>query len=171
MQHRLGERAGRARNPVFRLLSPDDVLPPYDARIAELHRLWQTIRPAPGLLPGRQHFDPLAVPKLLRWMYLVEIEPAPMRFRYRLLGTEHVFALGRDVTGEWLDEAHPAFASSPAYPQFLATAAGQLAYYCGPPTYYFERDHLLIERLLLPLARDGRKVDMVLGVTVFVGRP
>jgi hypothetical protein len=170
MQRQFGERILRAREPLFQLWSPDAALPLCDARVAELHQLWQNIRPGPGLLPGRQHFDPLSVPKLLRWMYLVEIEPELLRFRYRLLGTEHVFALGRDVTGEWLDEAHPAFAASPAYPQFLATASGQLAFYRGPPTYYFERDHLEIERLLLPLARDGRKIDMVLGITVFSGR-
>jgi hypothetical protein len=170
MQHRVGERAGRGRDPIFQLLSPEDPLPPCDARLVELHRLWQDIRPGQGVLPGRQHFDPLSVPKLLRWIYLVEIERERPRFRYRLLGTEHVFALGRDVTGEWLDEAHPAFASSPAYPQFLATADGQIAYYRGPPTYYFERDHLAIERMLMPLARDGKTVDMVLGVTVFSGR-
>ena len=170
MQGRNGERTALARDPVFHLLSPEAALPPCDLRVGELHRLWSGIRPGPDLLPGRQHFDPLSVPKLLRWMYLIEIERQPMRFRYRLLGTEHVFALGRDVTGEWLDVAHEAFAGSPAYPQFLATAAGQIAYYRGPPTYYFEREHLVIERLLLPLARDGATVDMVLGVTVFCGR-
>ena len=169
MEPAAGGRLVRAREPVFCLLPADASLPPCDARLAELHRLWQAIRPAPGLLPGRQHFDPVATPQLLRWMFLVQVEREGLRFRYRLVGTEHVFALGRDVTGEWLDVAHHAFATSSAHPQFIAVVAGQTAYYQGPPTYFVDKEHIRIERLLLPLARAGRTLDMVLGLTVFSG--
>ena len=159
----------RGQYPVFRLLSPDAALPPCDERIAELLRVWRAIRPSADLLPGRQHFDPLAVPKLLRWILLVEVARAPLRFRYRLVGSEHVTAMGRNATGEWLDAAHPAFAVSTAYPQYRAAADGQVAYYRGPPTYVMEKDYIEIERLLTPLARDGKNVDMLLTMTVFAG--
>lgn len=143
-------------------------LPPCDGRIAELFDYWLSIAPAPGLLPGRQHFDPVQLPRLLRWIWLVEFEHQPLRFRYRLVGTEHVAALGRDATGQWLDDAHPHFTISSAYQQFVAAAErSEPGYYHGEPVYYLRRDWMTIERLILPLARNGRDTDLLLGLTVF----
>jgi len=140
-----------------------------DSRVVELHRYWRAIRPAQERLPGRQHFDPVAVPQLLRWLWLVDVTRDPLRFRYRLVGSEHVAALGRDATGEWLDEAHPAFPSSSAHPAFLAAAEGaEIAHYRGPPVYFVRKDFLSIERLILPLARDGVLPNILLGITVFI---
>ena len=51
-------------------------------RIAELIRHWRSLAPGPGLLPGRRHFDPMKVPKLLPNIWLLEIVPGPPR-RYR----------------------------------------------------------------------------------------
>lgn len=99
---------------------------------------------------------------------MVEFERQPLRFRYRLVGTEHVAALGRDATGEWLDHAHPHFTVSSAYQQFVAAAErAEPGYYRGEPVYYLRRDWMTIERLILPLARNGRDADLLLGLTVF----
>ena len=146
---------------------PPFALPPCDERIAELYRYWLAIAPGPGVLPGRQHFDPTAVPRLLRWMWLVEFEREPLRFRYRLVGTEHVTALGRDATGEWLEQAHPHFTLSSAYQQFVAAAEFAMpGYYWGRPVYYLRRDWMTIERLILPMARNGWETDLLIGLTV-----
>ena len=147
----------------------DAELPPgSDPRVAQLHRYWLGIRPAPDRLAGRQHFDPVAVPQLLRWLWLVDIERDPLRFRYRLVGSEHVAAFGRDATGEWLDETHPSFLDSSAYPAFVAAASGaEISHYRGRPVYFVRKDFLSIERLILPLARNGRQPDILLGITVF----
>jgi len=139
-----------------------------DPRVAQLHRYWLAIRPASDRLPGRQHFDPVAIPRLLRWLWLVDIVRDPLRFRYRLVGTEHVMAFGRDTTGEWLDEAHPTFVTSSAYPGFVAAAGGAAtSHYRGRPVYFVRKDFLSIERLILPLARNGWLPDIILGITVF----
>jgi hypothetical protein len=157
--------------PVTLVLSPGCVLPACDPRVAELHAYWRRLFVASDLLPARRHFDPTAVPRLLRWIWLVEVERHPLRFRYRLVGTEHVTTLGRDATGAYLDEVHPRFARSSAHALFAAAAErGEVGFYQGPPVYFIERDHWAIERLILPLAHDGRGVDMLLGITVFVRR-
>ena len=142
-----------------------------DPRVVELHRYWLGIRLPPDRLPGRQHFDPVAIPRLLRWLWLVDVVRDPLRFRYRLVGSEHVAAFGRDLTGEWLEEAHPAFLDSSAHPAFSAAAGGAaISHYRGPPVYFVRKDFLSIERLILPLARDGRLPDILLGITVFTRR-
>ncbi|HUN49684.1 MAG TPA: PAS domain-containing protein [Candidatus Sulfotelmatobacter sp.] len=142
-------------------------LPACDHRLVRLHRYWQSIRPAPEALPGRQHFDPAAVRDLLALIWLIDVHRAPLRFKYRLVGTVHVDAEGRNPTGLWLDEAHQRFAASSAYPQFVAAATeGRIAFYRGPPAYVIKKDYIAIERLILPLAADGREVDVLLGITV-----
>ena len=151
------------------LVFPVDAdLPPCDSRVAELHSYWRGISPAPGVLPGRQHFDPLAVPRLLPWLFLIDVARDPLRFKYRLIGTVHVDATGGwNATGLWLDQVHPRFVGSTAFPQFCAVAeGGSFAYYSGLPTYVIKKDYVSIERLLMPLARNGRDVDMLLGITV-----
>ena len=163
-------------DPVSAIIAPAEALPDCDDKLATLHRTWCAIRPAPGLLPGRQHFDPIAVARLLPWLWLVDVHRAPqgpqLRFRYRLVGSIHVEAGGFDPTGRWLDEAHPRFASSNAMPHFIAAAAGEgFCFYRGRPVYAINKDYIAIERLVLPLARDGTSVDILLGITVLNPRP
>jgi hypothetical protein len=149
------------------MLSADADLPPCDSRLRALHRYWRAIRPADGILPARKHFDPIEVPKLLPWLWLVDVVHAPLRFKYRLIGTVHVDTEGRNRTGEWLDEAHPQFRQSAAHGQFTAAVERrEVAFYRGPPTYVVQKDYLSIERLVMPLAANGRDVDMLLAITV-----
>jgi hypothetical protein len=104
-----------------------------------LHRCWLSIHPEPDLLPGRRHFDPVMVPRLLPRLWLLDVRRAPLRFRYRLVGTVHIETGGEDPTGQWLDETHPAFAASPAFPQYRAVAQDRMiAFYRGMPTYVIQ---------------------------------
>lgn len=75
-------------------------------RAQRLYGYWRSIAPQ-GALPGRQHFDPMDVPDLLSCLWLLDVQRDPFRLRYRLAGTAIVEAIGREVTGQWLDEAHP----------------------------------------------------------------
>jgi len=160
-------------DPVSAIIAPAQALPDCDDKLARLHRTWCAIRPAPDRLPGRQHFDPIAVAPLLPWLWLVDVHRAPvLRFKYRLVGSIHVDAGGFDPTGRWLDEAHSRFTSSNAMPHFLAAAAGEgFCFYRGPPVYAINKDYIAIERLVLPLAGDGTTVDILLGITVLNPRP
>jgi hypothetical protein len=154
---------------VARPMPPEAALPPCDERIVDLYRYWLSIHPARGVLPGRQHLDPVAVPKLLPWLWLIEFERNPLRFRYRLMGTEQVVAIGRDGTGKWLDEVHPGFAASSAYPQFVAAVErGESGFHKGAAINARERSWMSVERLVLPMAKNGRDVDLLLGMSVFM---
>jgi hypothetical protein len=139
-----------------------------DARIATLFHYWQMKRPAPDALPGRQHIWLRDITGLLRSIWLCDVERMPLRFRYRLIGSTISYEMSRDFTGAWLDEAHEGFMLSPAYADFLqAVETRRGAYYKGAPLFHLQKDYLWMERLLLPLARDGREVDMILGITVY----
>jgi hypothetical protein len=143
---------------------PDDC----DARIRSLYDYWRSIHPAAGL-PGRQHVEPLDLTRLWRWLWLVDVQPAPLRFRYRLVGTSHRTVLGVDSTGRWIDDVLPGFVEMCAHADMVAVAGGAIRYCRRAPEFPTARKLSRIERLLLPLARDGRTVDMLLCLSLFIG--
>lgn len=150
-------------------LQLDAELPPCDEQIALIHRYWQDIRPSGWAMPGRPHLDPAAIPRLLPALRLYDVHRDPWRFRYRLVGTELVRMLGRDLTGTWYHDnvAHAERTQSHADLVFVGEGRGK-AYRRGFPLELAPaKDHMTSERILLPLARDGRTVDMVLGFTVY----
>lgn len=132
-------------------------------RTTRLYHYWRSIRPRPGLLPGRQHFDPIEVPELLPGMWLLDVARNPFRLRYRLCGTGVVGAIGREVTGMWLDEAHPrALAATDCAARCRRLVEdGTPSWRKAPPRLWTQGDVGMVETLLLPLARDGRTIDML----------
>jgi hypothetical protein len=152
---------------------------PADAHplIRQGHDYWRQVHPAgDGLLPGRQHVEPTAIPKLLSHIWMVDVQrPGPdgdeLRFRYRLLGTavRRVTATGETVVGRWLDDVDAAFASSGRAAAFSEPVrTRQPAYRRGQPMFPAGLDHLTVERLFLPLATDGRTVDMLFCISLFL---
>jgi hypothetical protein len=162
----IGGSTSMAEPYICRLIA-GSALPPCDARLGALYRYWLSIRPGPGVLPGRKHFDPTAIPALLRWIWLADIQPNPLRFKYRLVGTEHVEAMGSDPTGSWYDEVHPRFERSSAHALLADTAQrAEITFYRGVPVYVIDAKFKIVERLVLPMGSDGKAVDMLLGITV-----
>jgi hypothetical protein len=144
------------------------VVPPEgDRRIRRLVDYWRGIHPAEATLPGRQHVEPLDLSEVLRWLWLVDVQRAPLRFRYRLVGTGHRDAMGADLTGRWIDEVFPGFAHLRGYADFVAVAGGEMRYCRRAPEFPVEKRLVRMERVLLPLARDGVTVDMLLGLSLF----
>ncbi|HZT51874.1 MAG TPA: PAS domain-containing protein [Stellaceae bacterium] len=146
----------------------DDALPPCDAKVARLHAYWRSIRPAGARMPGRQHFDPAALPRLLPTMRLYDVFRDPWRFRYRLVGTELVRIVGRDMTGDWFDPGEPGSRARHSFENLVFVASGGgLSYHRGYSVFSAaDRDYMTSERIMLPLARDGATVDMILALTV-----
>jgi hypothetical protein len=142
---------------------------PFSSACPEIRQLleyWRSIRPA-GLFLGRQHLDPLAIGPLLSHVWLIDVHREPLRFRYRLVGSRIVERLGRELKGEWLDEAHPAFLQSAGYRDYTGVAEdGAAAWRRGPSTFTDDPRWRTIERIILPLAENGRVVDTLLGLTV-----
>jgi hypothetical protein len=138
-----------------------------DPRIVAFHRYWLSIAPAPGTLPGRQHFDPIDIPELLPFVWLLDIVGRPPRFRYRLLGTSFSDRPLLDATGKFMDDLAPDFTISASYADYLAAAAGgAVRWRRGLATYAYMPGWRRIERVLMPLAGDGKTPDIVAGLTL-----
>jgi len=150
------------------ILSPDGQLPACDERIVALLRYWRSIRPAGAAFPGRQHFDPVAIPRLLPWLWLMDVQRAPLRFRFRVMGTEQTAFIGDDPTGRWVDERFPKLLDKLTYKHFVACAErGAMTYQCPLPVAHVDKRYMSSERICLPMARNGRDIDMVLAMSIF----
>ena len=122
------------------------------------------IAPA-GKLPGRQHFDPLAVgPRIIPFINLVDVirdEPG-LRFRFRLVGSRQSDIAGREITGKLVEDA--------VLPEFVdriksnmrAVVQSKTPVYDAFPMPHPKRDFIRTERIYFPLASDGELVDMIL---------
>jgi hypothetical protein len=140
----------------------------FHPKIRQLYDYWMSIHP-PGGLPGRQHFDPHQVPRLLSGLRLVEVQPRPLRLRYRLIGSKIDQIIGHSFTGRWVDEVH---AGDPNYPALLEDYRSTVAlrrptWRRGPPRVRHDDKCSILEVIRLPLASDGQAVDMVLSLTLF----
>jgi hypothetical protein len=134
------------------------------------YEYWRSIHPAEGL-PGRQHFDPAAIFDLMPMVWIADVQREPLRFRYRLVGTAATQVFRKELTGRWFDEAHSDFVpAAPNYGEYKrAVETGAPVCSHGRPILNYEPSYTKRERVILPLARDGRTVDMVLCRMVVFG--
>lgn len=118
-----------------------------------------------GRLPARADFDLVDLKGHLGWIVLSDVDragPTPLRFRYRLIGTQVAISAGRDMTGRYLDEIY-----TPEIHR-IVTAGYRAAIELRRPIRvhgYFrqvDRSFMAIESVELPLASDGETIDMLM---------
>src|SRR3546814_529285 len=141
---------------------------------AQLYAYWLEICPGRGLLPGRQHFDPAELgsrhPSLLQHLWLVDVERNPPRFRLRLVGSAAYmtspFARAGHYVDEFIDPASRAETLQSSFGRLVE--AGEPGLSRGRSWAAPGRNARELSRLSLPLAADGRTVDMLLSMTTYV---
>lgn len=151
------------------LISPDGIIPDQcHPRLRALLDYWLRIHPPTGL-PGRQHLDPTDIPHLLPGIWMLDVHRDPFRLRFRLIGTKHTAIHGRDNTGCWLDEVSPGVQDMATY---LARYRGvvetkQPSWRRGAPRMASLDRYTSLENLILPLAGNGKTVDILLAKTMY----
>src|SRR5438552_1830808 len=76
-----------------------------DGDLRRLYLYWDEKR-AGRRFPARRDLDPVDMAFILGWLLLLDVSYEPLRFRFRLHGSELGARLGRDLTGVYVDE-HP----------------------------------------------------------------
>lgn len=155
-------------------------LPPLPAeatepRLKAFYDYWRSRAPD-GLLPGRQHIDPLDVPVLLPDLVLLDVVAPESgdgmpRFRVRLAGGTLVELVGANPTGRFLDEFVPANRRDALNAAYASVVRGRSAHFWESQLWTEGREFVRVQRLALPLARDGETVDMVIGCYARVETP
>lgn len=135
---------------------------PTRSELNQLQAYWDSKRRSDGGLPGRANIDPLEMRFALGHLVLADVEQGVSpRFRLRLVGSHVVERVGFDPTGHYVDTIALAQWPArilPAYHRVLETAA---------PVHHavdevFDKRYIRGEILRLPLASDGKRIDMVL---------
>ena len=146
-----GNQVKSSRFPQGSLWTGETPAPHWHPNIARLFLYWRSITPATGL-PGRQHLEPLDIAPLLPGIWLLDVQ-----------------AIGGEVTGCWMDEAHPAIAGNPGYlDRYRAVSEYKIpSWRRGVPQLWVNKRYHTLENLVLPLATDGVTVDMMAALTVY----
>lgn len=141
-----------------------------DRRLQQIHAYWQS-RCGARQMPSRSDIDPVDVPSLLPFIFLVDVLNDPRDFRFRLAGTHFRDVTGIEFTGRLIGEVFPpAFGAEVFY--HWSNCVDRAAPAVGSGRLWLpERDHVLWEGILLPLSSDGRSVNMMLGGGVFSHHP
>ena len=133
-----------------------------DQRLKALFAYWVTLGKAVNL-PRRTDFDPTEVPRLLAKIALQDVVRDPIRFRYRLMGSDVIQLRESNHTGQWLHEIYPNFEQSITYKRLVTVVEERRSIWCiGQPTHHSRSEFRLRELLHLPFADDGKSVDTLL---------
>lgn len=115
-----------------------------------------------GCLPGRQHFEPSEFRRYLPHVFLVDVLPGP-EFRYRLHGGYIVELWGSNFTGKCVGEETYGRHWPAIHDVYVHVVTRRLPTATRQRVRHLNGFDVEVEVVHLPLARDGRTVDMVLG--------
>jgi hypothetical protein len=130
-----------------------------DANVRQFLELWRKAH-VDARPPGKSFLDPLRLRFLLGSLSLLEVRHDPLRFRYRLVGTDIVHRLGHELTGKWLDQ-HPDDALRP----FLIKGA-TMVHHAAMPIYAHVKARTLgqdwlLEVVAVPLLGADGEVSFI----------
>jgi hypothetical protein len=132
-------------------------------RVEALRAIWE-MKKGGRLLPSQGDFSPIELKSFLPDLMLVDIEHAPFRVRYRLVGTWVARMSRLDFTGRYLDELefnNPGVSWTSAYRMLVDTAAPVFG--VAPIALV---DDLVgdYDVAIFPLSQDGRHIDRALAI-------
>jgi hypothetical protein len=132
------------------------------AVVREAYRYWCR-KQIDGRPPRRADIVPEEIPRLLPFLFLVDVLHAPLGFRFRLVGTRIGVWAGREYTGVALNEREYGPSWQRVFDQYaevVATRAPRRDEYRSP---WVARGFVYYERLVAPLSSDGAAIDMLFG--------
>ena len=143
-----------------------DMTAAMDQRLRRIHAYWQS-RCRGRQMPSRPDIDPLDVPPLLPFIFLVDVLAEPRDFRFRLAGTHFRDSVGVEVTGRLIGDVFPpAFGAEVHY--YWSECVDRLEPAVGSGKLWVpDRDYIEWTGIVLPLSPDGTSVNMLLGGAVF----
>lgn len=129
---------------------------------------WASLRRGAGL-PGRVDLHPANMKRLLPTVSLIDVVREPRDYRLRLAGTGLYGVYGREITGKGLSEVYNT-AAAEYWRKELDKVVDERRPGVGVHSLAWRgAPHMSILWLRLPLASNGKDVDMILGYDAVVG--
>jgi len=134
----------------------------------EMFAYWASLRRGAGL-PGRVDLHPSNMKRLLPTVSLIDVMREPRDYRLRLAGTGLYGVYGREITGKSLTEVYNTDAAE-YWRKELDKVVDERRPGVGVHSLAWRgAPHMSILWLRLPLASNGKDVDMILGYDAVVG--
>lgn len=130
--------------------------------IRTLHRWW--LERGAGDIPDRADFDPADLKPLLPNIFLVDVEHAPFRIRYRLVGTRATEVTGFDITGHYLDELLPSDVGEPWMAHYHTAYRTRRPVFGAVDARTRSGGMFVYEFGLFPLRKGGADVDQFVSI-------
>lgn len=134
----------------------------------ELYGYWATLKQGQRL-PSRDDIHPSHFKRLLPTISLIDVLRDPLDFRLRLAGTGLYGVYGREITGRTLGEVYNSSAAEYWRAELTKIVESRRPGVGVHNMAWRGAGHLAILWLRLPLASNGRDVDMILGYDAVVG--
>jgi hypothetical protein len=134
----------------------------------ELFAYWASRRREKGL-PGRRDIEPAGFKRHLPTVSLIDVRRDPLDFGVRLAGTGLYGVYGREITGLGLEQVYPGTEAEYWRSQLTSVVDTRRPAVGSCSLAWRGTSRLTILWLRLPLASDGRNVDMILGYDAVIG--
>jgi len=134
----------------------------------EMFAYWASLRRGAGL-PARIDLQPSSMKRLLPTVSLIDVLKEPRDYRLRLAGTGLYGVYGREITGKTLGDVYNT-AAAEYWRRELDKVVDERRPGVGVHSLAWRgAPHMSILWLRLPLASNGKDVDMILGYDALVG--
>jgi hypothetical protein len=134
----------------------------------ELFAYWASRRSGKGL-PSRRDIEPDGFKRHLPTVSLIDVRRRPLQFRMRLAGTGLYGVYGREITGLDLEQIYSTEQAEYWRAQLTGVVDGRRPAVGSCSLAWRGASRLTVLWLRLPLASDGRNVDMILGYDAVIG--
>ena len=120
--------------------------------------------------PSRRLFDPIDIAPLLSRVWILDIDRDSGDFRYRLVGTRVVEAIGFDPTGMTLTAA---MAQKLGPNPWLRTrfdetlASGRATWRKGPARHWARMEYSHVENLVVPFVCDCERFEQLVCISAY----
>ncbi|WP_417453505.1 PAS domain-containing protein [Kiloniella sp.] len=133
-----------------------------------LYDYWRSVTPNGRMLPGRQHINPADITDLLGRIALVDVlhKENETQFQYRLWGSIMTEIMGQDCTGKFIHNLFSGKQLETIHHAFKSVVEFGCPHFCEVTWGVEDKEYRKYKRLLLPLAADGKRVNMILGAIV-----
>ena len=141
---------------------------PQASPIYIFNEYWSSIKPN-GRLPSRRDLDPTEIPRIISWLFLVDIKGTDRKrfdFVFRLIGTSNANLVGKDVTGQRVTDAFEPAAARVIIGHYTKTVDTRKPTFWKTEVPTAERRYVRCFRGVFPLSSDGERVDMLAGMLV-----
>ncbi len=134
-----------------------------DDSLRRLYLYWNEKR-GTRRFPARRDIDPLEFAYVLGWVTLVDVTYNPLRFRFRLYGSELAHRIGTDLTGTYADQ-HPNHELGAMLQQAWKEVVDRGEPVCAKYDRTVDHRKQPWEALRMPMSSDGKVIDMLLAAS------